>query len=65
MELYCLVCQLDKTERQRQMGLLQPLPILERPWELVSMDFVSGFSKVDGKGSVWWWSTDFPNMLCL
>ncbi|XP_044481390.1 uncharacterized protein LOC123207965 [Mangifera indica] len=55
VELYvrtCLVCQLDKTERQKQAGLLQPLPIPERPWESVSMDFVSGFPKVDGKGSV-------------
>lgn len=24
------------------------MPILERPWQLISMDFISGFSKVDG-----------------
>ena len=27
----CHVCQVDKTERKKEVGLLQPLPILERP----------------------------------
>ena len=42
----CLVCQLDKTERKKAAGLLQPLPIPEKPWESISMDFISGFPKV-------------------
>ena len=27
----CHVCQVDKTKRNKEAGLLQPLPILERP----------------------------------
>ena len=55
VELYvktCLVCQQDKVLRQKEAGLLQPLPILERPWISVSMDFVVGFPKVDGMDAV-------------
>ena len=46
------VCQVDKTEWKKEAGLLQPLPIPERPWQCVSMDFISGFSKVEGFGSI-------------
>ena len=55
VELYvrtCLVCQQDKTLRQREAGLLQPLPIPERPWVSVSMDFIVGFLKVDGMNTI-------------
>ncbi|KAL0307163.1 UNVERIFIED_CONTAM: Transposon Ty3-I Gag-Pol polyprotein [Sesamum radiatum] len=48
----CLVCQLDKVERQKEVGLLQPLPILEVPWQSISMDFVLGFPNVNGIASV-------------
>ncbi|KAG6520213.1 hypothetical protein ZIOFF_017251 [Zingiber officinale] len=48
----CLVCQQDKTERKKEAGLLQPLPIPEKPWVSVSMDFISGFPKVDGMSSI-------------
>ena len=41
----CLVCQLDKVEKKKLVGLLQPLPILERPWQRISMDFITGFPK--------------------
>ena len=37
----CHVCQVDKTERRKEAGLLQPLPVPERPWLSVSMDFIS------------------------
>ena len=39
----CHVCQVDKTERKKEAGLLQPLPVPERLWLLVSMDFISRF----------------------
>jgi hypothetical protein len=55
VELYaktCLVCQQDKTEQRKEAGLLQPLPALDRPWALVSMDFLGGFPKVEGMDAV-------------
>ena len=48
----CHVCQVDKIERKKEAGLLQPLSILKRPWQCVSMDFISGFLKFEGFGSV-------------
>ena len=41
----CLVCQLDKTEKKKMAELLQLLPILERSWQSISMDFITGFPK--------------------
>ncbi|CAH9133677.1 unnamed protein product [Cuscuta epithymum] len=55
MEAYvrtCLVCQQDKTEKRKEAGLLQPLPIPSRPWQSVSMDFISGFPKVGGMSTI-------------
>ncbi|GBG89030.1 hypothetical protein CBR_g48638 [Chara braunii] len=36
----CQVCQRDKPRTQAPLGLLKPLPILERPSESLSMDFM-------------------------
>ncbi|GBG60105.1 hypothetical protein CBR_g3349 [Chara braunii] len=36
----CQVCQRDKPRTQVPLGLLKPLPILERPGESLSMDFM-------------------------
>ncbi|KAL0345666.1 UNVERIFIED_CONTAM: Transposon Tf2-11 polyprotein [Sesamum radiatum] len=41
----CLICQQDKTDHQKKTGLLQPLPIPTRPWESVSMVYISGLPK--------------------
>ncbi|CAI7793981.1 unnamed protein product [Closterium sp. NIES-53] len=38
----CPTCQAMKSSRQRPAGLLQPLEPPERPWQQVTMDFVTG-----------------------
>ncbi|KAE8734320.1 hypothetical protein F3Y22_tig00000773pilonHSYRG00160 [Hibiscus syriacus] len=48
----CLVCQQDKIEQKKPAGLLQPLPIPERPWESLSMDFIVGLPVTDGFSSI-------------
>ncbi|KAJ0039649.1 hypothetical protein Pint_27365 [Pistacia integerrima] len=48
----CLVCQQDKVVQQQPAGLLQPLPVPERPWESVSMDFITCLPKSEGSGSI-------------
>ena len=37
---------MDKTERKKNAGLLQPLPVAKKPWESISMDFITGFPNV-------------------
>jgi hypothetical protein len=41
----CLYCQQVKVEHQHPVGLLQPLPIPEWQWEIISMDFITIFPK--------------------
>ena len=41
----CLVCQQVKAPRQKAVGLLQPLSILEWKWENIAMDFIVGLPK--------------------
>ncbi|GJP39908.1 hypothetical protein CLOM_g24232 [Closterium sp. NIES-68] len=31
-----------KISKQKQAGLLQPLPVPEQPWQVVSLDFITG-----------------------
>ena len=49
-DLPCLSSLQDRAEEGS--GLLQPLPILKRPWQCLSMVFISGFPKVEGFRSV-------------
>ncbi|KAJ8459417.1 hypothetical protein OPV22_032343 [Ensete ventricosum] len=48
----CLTCQQDKVEQQKPVRLLEPLPVLERPWESISLDFISSLPAVGGLGSI-------------
>ena len=38
-------CQLVKVEHQHPTGLLNPFPISEWKWDIVSMDFITGLPK--------------------
>ena len=42
----CLVCQQDKVKKTKVAGLLEPLPVPTRPWESVSIDFITHLPKV-------------------
>ena len=37
----CVACQRNKAVTQRPAGLLQPLPIPERPWQTVTLDLIT------------------------
>ena len=36
----CGKCQTNKTNTQKPQGFLHSLPILDKPWQLVGMDFM-------------------------
>ena len=37
----CPLCQRNKPNTQRPAGLLQPIPIPERPWQALTMDLIT------------------------
>ena len=45
----CSACQQNKVDNTHPVGLLQPLPIPDQKWESVSMDFIIGLPKTQGK----------------
>ncbi|MCO5574510.1 hypothetical protein L7F22_028295 [Adiantum nelumboides] len=50
----CVVCQKTKFDKGKQPGLLQPLSILDSPWESISMDFIFGLPKsIHGNTGIW------------
>ena len=50
----CIICQRMKYDRQKLPGLLQPLPIPDRPWESISMDFVFDLPRTrSGNDGIW------------
>jgi hypothetical protein len=48
----CLVCQQNKVETIKTPGILQPLSIPSQCWEEVSMDFIIGLPKSEGKSVI-------------
>jgi hypothetical protein len=38
----CMECHKVKVEHRHPMGFLQPLPIPEKKWEVITMDFIIG-----------------------
>jgi hypothetical protein len=49
---HCTVCQQAKSEHVGKPGLLQPLPIPSKAWEIVSLDFVEGLPKSGGYDTI-------------
>lgn len=45
----CPTCQISKAEHVHSPGLLDPLPIPEMAWSHISMDFIEGLPKSQGK----------------
>lgn len=38
----CSICQQAKPDRTKLPGLLQPLPVPDRAWKVISLDFIEG-----------------------
>jgi hypothetical protein len=49
----CAECQRSRTSRHASFGVLRPLPFLEKPWEDISMDFVTGLLECEGYDAIW------------
>lgn len=41
----CVVCQQAKPDRSRYPGLLQPFPVPDAAWQVISMDFIEGLPR--------------------
>ena len=48
----CLVCQQNKVETNKTPSLLQTLSTPSQRWEEVSMDFITGLPKSEGKSAI-------------
>ena len=49
----CGICQANETSTQRPVGLLHPLPIPNRPWGSIGMDFMGPFPESEGYDYLW------------
>jgi hypothetical protein len=43
----CVACQRNKARRHKPYGLLQPLPVSEKPWHTVTFDFIVKLPKTN------------------
>ncbi|KAL5713694.1 hypothetical protein ACHQM5_015747 [Ranunculus cassubicifolius] len=48
----CVICQTSKSEHVPSLGLLQPLPIPQVPWNDISLDFIEGLPISAGKSII-------------
>jgi hypothetical protein len=48
----CPTCQKYKTEHVPYLGLLQPIPIPDIAWQLITMDFIEALPKSEGKDTI-------------
>jgi hypothetical protein len=49
----CMTCQQNKSKLTHVFGFLQPLPIPEKKWETIYMDFITGLLKVQGMDCIY------------
>jgi hypothetical protein len=49
----CHTCQHTKPSRHTPFGVLCPLPIPDRPWQDISMDFITGLCWSNGCDAIW------------
>jgi len=49
----CAECQKSRTSRHASFGVLRPLSVPEKPWEDISMDFVTGLPECGGYDAIW------------
>lgn len=49
---HCRVCNTQKSPRQLPAGLLQPLPIPQRPWSHIAIDFLTDLPVSDGHTTI-------------
>ena len=48
---YCLVCQQAKADCSQLAGLLQPLPMPNHAWKVISLDFIEGLPLSGGSNN--------------
>lgn len=50
--LACSVCTRNKSEQKKPWGLLQPLPVPDRPWQMLALDFVVDLPSSQGSTAI-------------
>ena len=48
----CVICQQAKPDRTKLPGLLQPLPVPDSAWSVISMDFIEGLPSLEGSNCI-------------